>query len=256
MEKTLTTHHIQHIRQGRSDDVDSPVITETRLTLSINGKEWVDFLCSPVDQFDLCSGFLFTNGVIQNINEITSLDLVHCDTLADIWLSHPADPPEKWQRNSGCSGGVSNPAVKLYPLTEPEKFSISQDAITELLRTFYSKQTLYRESGGVHSSALCDCTKILMLAEDIGRHNTLDKLAGHLLREPAQTDERIIITTGRISLEMMQKAAQMRAGWVISRTSPTSASIDLAEDLGMGVIGYARTDECTIYCGADRFFRN
>jgi len=115
-----------------------------------------------------------------------------------------------------------------------------------------SSQELYRETGGVHTSALSDGEKILIVAEDIGRHNTLDKIAGRCLMENIWPDERILLTTGRISSEMLQKAARLGADAVISRTAPSSLAVEMAESLGITLIGYARRDRFNVYAHEER----
>jgi FdhD protein len=116
----------------------------------------------------------------------------------------------------------------------------------------FESQDLYRETGGVHTSALSDGEKVLLSAEDIGRHNTLDKIAGLCLMDNVWPVTRILITTGRISSEMLQKAARLQAPILISRTSPSSLSIEMAERYGITLIGYARTNRFNVYSGGQR----
>ena len=116
----------------------------------------------------------------------------------------------------------------------------------------FDAQSLYRETGGVHTSGLCDGEKIVISAEDIGRHNTLDKIAGLCLMKNVWPETRILITTGRISSEMLQKAARMQAPILISRTSPSSLSIEMAERYGITLIGYARKHRFNVYSNKQR----
>ena len=113
-------------------------------------------------------------------------------------------------------------------------------------------QVLYRETGGVHTSLLSDGEKIIVSSEDIGRHNTLDKIAGLCLMNNAWSEKRILITTGRISSEMLQKAARMETPILISRTSPSSLSIEMAERYGITLIGYARKHRFNVYSNPHR----
>jgi FdhD protein len=121
-----------------------------------------------------------------------------------------------------------------------------------LVALLFEAQELYRETGGVHTSALSDGTQIALSAEDIGRHNTLDKIAGLCLMQNIWPETRILITTGRISSEMLQKAARMGAPILISRTSPSSLSIEMAERYGITLIGYARTQRFNVYTSKGR----
>jgi FdhD protein len=133
----------------------------------------------------------------------------------------------------------------IRPRVEPE-------AIGQLVEMLFESQSLYRETGGVHTSALSDGEKVLISAEDIGRHNTLDKIAGLCLMNNIWPETRILITTGRISSEMLQKAARLRAPILISRTSPSSLSIEMAERYGITLIGYARKHRFNVYSNGQR----
>jgi FdhD protein len=124
---------------------------------------------------------------------------------------------------------------------------LQADRVGELIELLSEVQNLYRESGGVHTSALSDGERILIAAEDIGRHNTLDKIAGRYIMERISPVRKIILTTGRISSEMIQKAGRIGAGVVISHTSPSSLSVQMADELGITLIGYARRDRFRIY---------
>jgi FdhD protein len=126
------------------------------------------------------------------------------------------------------------------------------ERIGTLIELLSRAQDLYRKSGGVHISALSDGEKIIIATEDIGRHNTLDKLAGRCILEQINPLMRIILTTGRISSEMIQKAGRIGATFVISRTSPSSLSVQLAKEVGITLIGYARRDRFTIYAHPER----
>jgi FdhD protein len=121
-----------------------------------------------------------------------------------------------------------------------------------LISQLFESQALYRTTGGVHTSAVSDGEQIILTADDIGRHNTLDKLAGRLLLDGIQLPRKIILTTGRISSEMLQKANRMGAAVLISRTSPSSLSIELAQRFGVTLIGYARRNRFNIYSHPER----
>jgi len=133
-----------------------------------------------------------------------------------------------------------------------DQFKVPPDAIGQIVEMLFASQELYRETGGVHTSALSDGEKIIFAAEDIGRHNTLDKIAGLCLMNNVWPVTRILITTGRISSEMLQKAARIQAPILISRTSPSSLSIEMAERYGITLIGYARRNRFNVYSNSQR----
>jgi FdhD protein len=223
------------------------VVSEASILLNVNGEEWFNFLCTPMDLEELSAGFLFSSQIIKNADEIRSLEMCANGSGIDVWLSHPAKKPRLWQRNSGCSGGISVPEVKMAPVTDVEYFLLSPLEVNEILYVFYKNQKVYQSSGGVHASALFSKTNLAYLTEDIGRHNTLDKIAGKMLLSPVDVPWPILVTSGRISVEMMQKASLIRSCFVISRTSPTTTSVDLADQLGITLIGYAEKDRFKVY---------
>jgi len=132
------------------------------------------------------------------------------------------------------------------------RLEVQPEAIGRIVEMLFDAQSLYRETGGVHTSALSDGEKIVIVAEDIGRHNTLDKIAGIYLREDISIERKILISTGRISSEMLQKAARMDVPILISRTSPSSLSIEMAKRYGITLIGYARRNRFNVYSNAQR----
>jgi FdhD protein len=233
------------------DPVEEAVITETSTTLSVNGEDWLTFLCTPLNLDDLAVGFLYTQRVIQSLAEVENLHISENGSRVDVWLSHAAEKPRLWQKNSGCSGGISAADLRLVPLAAEILYTRSARSLFQVLADFHNAQQLYQASGGVHASALFCGDELKLSAEDIGRHNTLDKIAGQALRQGLCGGHRLLITTGRVSLEMLQKAAILAAPFVLSRTSPTSASIQLARELGITLIGYARANGMKIYTHAE-----
>ncbi len=233
---------------------DSETIVETPVSLTVNGEVWITFMCTPVDLEALAVGFLYNEGIVENMDEVADVRLCEHGDNVDVWLNHPAEQPTSWRRTSGCTGGVT--AVDL--LAKPnvsfssDRLKVQPEAVGRLVEMLFESQELYRDTGGVHTSALSDGSKILVSAEDIGRHNTLDKIAGLCLMNHIWPETRILITTGRISSEMLQKAAQLDAPILISRTSPSSLSIEMAERYGITLIGYARRHRFNVYSNGQR----
>jgi FdhD protein len=242
--------------KGRWDKKKTYIIGEQAVTLSVNGEAWLTFMCTPSDLRELAIGFLFNEEIIQDTSEVTSVWVCPNGDNIDVWLNHAVQKPEKWIRTSGCSGGktsVGKSSLQQISMLRSQNGNmLAAEKIGDLIEALTEVQALYKQSGGVHTSALSDGEKILIVAEDIGRHNTLDKLAGHCLLEQIHPIKKVILTTGRISSEMIQKAARMGAAVVISRTSPSSLSVQMAEKFGVTLIGYARRDRFTVYAHAER----
>jgi len=230
---------------------ETRVIEEAIVSLTINGELWLIFTCTPTHLEELCVGFLFNEGIIQSIAEIQAITVCDNHTNVDIWLDRSIKKPTQWRRTSGCTGGVS--------MVEPDLaarvalnggFYGKQvwEGMTQLLEA----QTLYRRTRGIHCSAIFDGDHLSYIAEDIGRHNTLDKLAGMILLAPMISQSILVFTTGRVSSEMLQKSVRLGAIAVISRTSPTTLSIQMARRLGVTLIGYARRDQFQVYSHPER----
>ena len=228
-------------------DGQADVIVEAPIDISINAKYWLTLMCTPLNLEELAIGFVFNEGLVNHFSEIKLVDICGNGSNIDIWLDRTINFPSKWKRTSGCSGGTTS--VNFLNPTQPKPIPtfFSSQNISKLLDLFYEKQDLYAVSGGVHSSALCDGDKLLVSMEDIGRHNTLDKIAGWCVNENTFPNSSILISTGRISSEMLQKAARIGSSIIISRTSPSSLSIELAEQMGICIVGYARRDRFKIF---------
>jgi FdhD protein len=246
--------HYEQFEFQKWKSFEAETIVETPVSLTVNGEVWVTFMCTPVHLEALAVGFLFNEGIIEKMGEVVDVRVCEHGDNVDVWLNHEAKQPTRWRRTSGCTGGVT--AVDL--LAKPNvslignQLKVKPEAIGQLVEMLFESQFLYRQTGGVHTSVLSDGGKILLSAEDIGRHNTLDKIAGLCLINDVWPEVRILMTTGRISSEMLQKAAQLAVPIVISRTSPSSLSIEMAERYGITLIGYARKQRFNVYSNTQR----
>jgi FdhD protein len=240
---------------GSCQVTETQAITEMSVTLTVNGESWLSLLCTPLEVEALAVGFLFNEGLIHSKDEIASVRLCPTGDMVDVWLTHAVEKPVQWRRTSGCTGGVTGVPAEAQgqtPQLATDGVTLSPGQVTALVAQLFAAQDLYKTAGGVHTSALSDGKRILIAAEDIGRHNTLDKIAGRCLLDGINPLQGVLITTGRVSSEMMQKAARLGASIVISRTAPSSLSIDIAEQAGITLIGYARRDRFTVYCHPER----
>ncbi len=238
-----------------------PVVlpAEVVLCVQVNGTQLVSIAASPTQQEALVLGFLHYAGLIRAAAEVRALHFSYrlADSgpatrhtlCADVWLDHDVDPlPDSWMRTSGCGSGVV-----LGELREPNQplahqLVIAPHRLIEMRQTLQAEAVLYQQTRGTHASGLFTPEgDLLALAEDIGRHNTLDKLLGLCLLHGIKSEEMILFTTGRISSEMMSKAAWMRTPFVSSMTAPSSMAVTLAESWGITTVGYVRAGQIRIY---------
>lgn len=249
--------HYERYELNKWQPFDAETIVETPVSLTINGSAWLSFMCTPVELEALAVGFLYDEGVIDGMQEVADVHVCEHGDNVDVWLNRSVEQPTSWRRTSGCTGGITAVDLLAKPdiFFDPAQPRLSPQAIEHLVELLFESQELYRETGGVHTSALSNGEQVLLSAEDIGRHNTLDKIAGLCMMRNIWPETRVLITTGRISSEMLQKAARLRAPILISRTSPSSLSIEMAERYGITLIGYARRQRFNVYSNAQRVGR-
>jgi FdhD protein len=232
--------------QGKS----TAVPREMALAIYVNTKELITILCTPTKLNCLVLGFLYSEGIITDTNDIASMRVCEDDSLVDVRLNKPGfTPPERRTLATGCGGGVS--FTSKLPKVDSD-LVVKAEEVISLMKQLNEQAELYRFCGGVHASALGDNSDLLVIAEDIGRHNTLDKITGECLLRHISTRDKLLLTTGRISSEMLGKASRMMTPVVISRSSPTDRSISIARELGITLIGYVRGNRLSVYTHSER----
>jgi FdhD protein len=253
MEPGIKTVKTVQWKPGSWDEVSDGVVVETTVSLTVNGEIWTTFLCSPTHLDSLAVGFLFNENFIQSPEDIVDTRVCPTGDNVDVWTSRAIERPTTWRRTTDCTGGIAaenkpeaRPAVKLC------EARLKANQIGPLMQQLFDAQGLYRQVGGVHSSALSDGQSLLMFSEDIGQPNTLDKLAGMSLLKRIYPAQRVVLTTGRVSSEIIQKAVRLQASVVITRGSPSSLSVEMAEAAGITLIGHAHADRFTIYSRPER----
>lgn len=240
---------------AESRPVRGVVPAEAVVTLHVNGPALVRLMCTPTQLKDLALGFLLNEGLIEGLDDVEVIDLCDGGRGVDVWLGHDVKRPGLRSITSGCSGGTTFDDLMGSQRPTDSRLVITPGAVTALMEELAGSASLYRRAGGVHTSALAALDEedpLVCLAEDIGRHNTLDKIAGACLRKGRDTRDGVVLTSGRVSSEMVSKAARMGAPVVVSRSSPTSLSIELARAWGITLIGYTRRRSFRVYAGAER----
>jgi FdhD protein len=167
----------------------------------------------------------------------------------EVWLARADfEPPEGRTITSGCGGGIT--FADLTAAAQP----VASDLVVGAgqLRRLMTAMQAGQRTRGIHTAALADGEGLLLVAEDVGRHNTIDRIRGRCLLDGIVPEGKILLSTGRISSEMLHKAARMGTPVVASRTSPTSLSLALAEAWGITLVGYVRRDSLNIYTAPER----
>lgn len=253
MESEIEKVPILRLTEESRNNIDDVVAREFPLTIILNNQELVTLLCSPKNFDYLAIGFLFSEGLLESKEEIQKIlvddqrGVVRVETKADKALAN--DLIFKRLITSGCGRGASfYSAADVQQQAKIEsRMEISTGKVLSLVREFQQRSEIYRTTGGVHSAALCDTQSILVFNEDIGRHNAIDKLFGECVLKDIPTDERMVITSGRISSEILLKVARRRIPIIISKSAPTDLGVKLANDLGITLLGFARGKRVNAY---------
>ena len=239
-------------REGKKD-IEDIVTQELPLTIILNHRELVTLLCSPTDLKYLAIGFLFSEGLIKSKEEIKKIIIDDQKGIARVETEEGKEPANEllFKRliTSGCGRGASfySDADVQGLVKIKSQIGISAVGIFALVKEFQHRSQIYRATGGVHSAALCDTRSILLFSEDIGRHNAIDKIFGECLLRDMPTNDLIIITSGRISSEILLKVAKRDIPILISKSAPTNLGVKLANDLGVTVIGFVRGERMNVY---------
>lgn len=225
---------------------------EAPVRLLYNGREVSILMCTPSDLQELAVGWLYGQGLINGTGEVAALEVcsdkrrILVRTTEDRWVEKAG-----WRQllTSGCGGG-SVLASQLYEVIPPVSgtVTIEPEQLRDLMKGMMADTIVYKHSGGVHTAAIADKDRLLFQSEDIGRHNAVDKAIGKGLLAGLDFSNTLLLTTGRVSSEMVLKAARARVPVVASVSIPTSLAIEIACRSGMSLIGRAIGHRATSYC--------
>jgi len=234
--------------------VTDKIITEYPLNIFVNTFHYSTMMITPTDIEFLVVGALHSDMVIKDISEIKAFNLDLEAHRCEVFIDHEVDFKSSERLNilsSACGGTIIQniDESKLPKVKKTNKFNI--DSIFLHVSIFNKESVLFKETGGVHSVELVYSDK-KVLFEDIGRHNAVDKIVGYLLKNQIKRDDVYIITSGRISSDILLKSALINIGLVVSRSAPTSLAVKLAEKLNITIVGFARGKKLNIYTHSDR----
>lgn len=247
---------ITKIKDDKREVVEDVLVEEVPLTLLVDGEEFITLLCTPLDIEDLCMGFLFTAGLIQEAAAVKRIVVDQERWTASITLqenSKVKDLVFKRLYTSGCGRGALfyNVADIVHRTELGTDFTVFSSKVKEIMISFQKMSELYLKTGGVHSAGLAKDT-ISVFREDIGRHNALDKVIGRSVKDKEDFIHSMIVTSGRISSEVIFKIQKCRIPIIISRSAPTNQAVKLARDMNITLVGFARGNRMNIYSGEER----
>jgi FdhD protein len=238
------------IRKGCPEEYPIPLV--------LNGYEIAIFQLTKYDLEDWTYGYLFSEGFIQDADDIETIQINEETGAIHVTIRGEFDAEQLFSKKkhytAGCGRGVT-----FFSMTDVKNFqkisSKKNYQLSYLLKKraeFAQKSSLYLETGGMHGACIIDEAGNMEIREDIGRHNAVDKIIGHAIRNRLQPEKLVLLTTGRVSYEMLSKAAKFGFSVIGSRTAATKQAVQLAKFLNIEVIGYLRSKMATIYTSAGR----
>ncbi|WP_139488323.1 formate dehydrogenase accessory sulfurtransferase FdhD [Brevibacillus dissolubilis] len=237
---------------------EDDIAIEYPLTIMLNGEEFATMVCTPADLEELVVGFLASEGVIRLPDEIESLSISEERGFAYVKTANPQTDAAKLhsKRFIGSCCGKSR-QFYLHNDVKTAKTIISRTRITasqciRLMELLQQSSTYFQLTGGLHNAALCNADGLLLTRTDIGRHNALDKIFGYCLQARIPLADKVLAFSGRVSSEVLLKAAKIGVGIILSKSAPTDLALDLAHDLGITVVGFIRGNQCNVYTHRER----
>ncbi|UJF36515.1 formate dehydrogenase accessory sulfurtransferase FdhD [Paenibacillus hexagrammi] len=237
-----------------SDDI----AVEAPLTVKVDGEEFATLVCTPTDVEELIVGFLASEGLIRFADQVKSLsvDAVRGYAYVKLVNRHQRSTEQVAKRWIGSCCGKSrqfyfqNDVQTAKTVRTDLRVSIHQ--CLQLMKALQEQSTDFQATGGLHNGALCSPESLLLTRSDIGRHNALDKIFGHVLMNRLPVRDKLIAFSGRISSEVLLKVSKIGAGILLSKSAPTDLALRLAQDLGITVVGFIRGDHLTVYTHPQR----
>jgi FdhD protein len=238
---------------------DDDLVVEEPLEIRLDGTSLAVVMRTPGDDADLALGFAITEGIVttpEAIIDIVDLGEGRWDLVtAESVTIDPAQFQRNFYSTSSCGvcGKASIDAIRVTGAMPPPGPIVSAETILSLPRQLLERQASFHSTGGLHAAAAFDpAGDVEAVREDVGRHNAVDKIVGHLVRQSWPLPPLGLMVSGRVSFEITQKAAVAGISLICGVSAASSLAVDLAEEFGMTVIGFLRDGGFTAYTGMQR----
>ena len=262
MEREVKKLYVFNVNGKDTKRVEDTVVKEFPLTILLNNHEIMTLICTPSNLDSLAVGFLFSEGLIKEKSHIkdiisdTENGLVKIETWEDKQMKGDITQKRFITSSGGRITSLHSDIIDQKKGEIKSQIEISVDEIFSLMDKFVSNSHIFKNTGGVHSAALCDKKDLLLFSEDIGRHNAIDKIFGECILKDIQTDERIIMTSGRVSSEILLKVAKRNIPLLISKSAPTDMGVKLSHNLGITLVGFVRGRRMNVYTHGRRVIKD
>lgn len=257
-DEAVTPRRVVKFR-GQVETFDDDLVVEEPMEMRLDGTSLAVVMRTPGDDADLVLGFAITEGIVTDPSAIADVDFLGDGRWNLVTREGVTIDPAQFQRNfystssCGVCGKASIDAIRITGTRPPEGPVVPADTILDLPARLLEHQEAFQSTGGLHAAAAFDVTgEIVAVREDVGRHNAVDKVIGHLAREHWPLPRLGLMVSGRVSFEITQKAAVAGISLVCGVSAASSLAVELAEEFGMTVVGFLRDGGFTLYTGEER----
>ncbi|PLR80768.1 formate dehydrogenase family accessory protein FdhD [Bacillus canaveralius] len=259
MENQIRSNNkILKFENGSLQEKEDQIVTEFPLTVMLNGSEFATMVCTPKNLEELIFGFLASEGVIRFHDDVKELHIDESKGFAYVETAKEIPVSQQFysKRFIGSCCGKSR-QFYFYNDAKTAKTSTSKITLTPqqcilFMKALQDNSVVFQETGGVHNAALFSPDGMIVNRTDIGRHNALDKILGYCVQNRIPVQDKIIAFSGRISSEVLLKAAKIGVGIILSKSAPTDLAIKLADDLNITAVGFIRGNSFNVYSHTER----
>lgn len=246
--------NLTRIKGNKIEEISDLVAKEITFTILLNKKKLVTLNCSPEKYKYLGLGFLYTSGILQKKENIISLDINEKQGSMDIKIKGVSLSSEDIIDSNLWIGSYQQlEEQKKTPLSIDTSLKISSNLVYSLISEMQGRANFFKLTGGVHSCALVDKQgSIILFSEDISRYNSIDKILGEAFVNNITTEDKIVLTSCRITSGILRKIIIGKLPIVISRAAPTDLAIKLAKRMGITLVGFVREKRMNIYTHPER----
>jgi FdhD protein len=239
-------------RNNTFDETEDILAVEKRLRVYISGEEIISFYCTPALITELLTGFFFTQGLLNEKLSAGDLNIFFGDEIK-VHVVTPSLVPEKGILIRHL-GGISIERIREFEKVTDQSF-ISAGALQVIFSEFQERSELFRLTGCFHSAAISDEKEILSFAEDVGRHNAVDKVIGSCILNDIPFAQKLLLVSCRISSEIVSKCLGCGIPFLASVAAPTDLAVDMAEKHGITLVGFVKPDRLNIYTNFEKIIR-
>ena len=253
MDEKRSLKEIKKYHNGRFEMLTDLVVREISFTINVNDFRLVAIACLPENLQALALGFLFSEGLLLSQKEILDSEYIPAENLINFKLDIPEERIQSFfltgEKTSGCGSTLSSAISGSKNVFF--KMKIDPEKILQQMRKFQQDSVLFKQTGGVHSAGLVKDDEIVYYAEDIGRHNAVDKVAGMALMGHSDLADYYLICSGRISSEIVKKCVRLEIPLIVSQSAVTSEAIRLGWEYKTFLMGFTRGGRFNLYTGLE-----